>query len=130
MDSHFDPEIEAAALCAFIKERVAEYKLLQMQLEECVAASQPGPSGISRIPSKAVDEIIEVPEVLDFATTDIPIPEDVRYPAEFGLDDLDDKWSANEAVGDSFLGSSSMDKMLSSSVKPATARKYSRIWDK
>jgi hypothetical protein len=67
---------------------------------------------------------------LDFATTDIPIPEDVRYLAEFGLDDLDDEWSADEAVGDPLLGSSSVDKMLSSSVKPATARKYSRIWDK
>jgi hypothetical protein len=67
---------------------------------------------------------------LDFATTDIPIPEDVRYPTEFGLDNLDDEWSADEAVGDSFLGLSSVDKMLSSSVKPDTARKYSRIWDK
>jgi hypothetical protein len=82
------------------------------------------------MPPKAVDEIHEIPEVLDFATTDIPIPEDVRYPAEFGLDDLDDEWSADEAVGDSLLGSSRVDKMLSSSVKPATARKYSRIWDK
>jgi hypothetical protein len=74
MDSHLDPAIKAAALCAFIKERVAEYELLQTQLEECVAASQPGPSGIPRTPSKAVDEIPEIPEVLDFATTDIPIP--------------------------------------------------------
>jgi hypothetical protein len=83
-----------------------------------------------KTPLKAVDEIPEVPEVVDFATTDIPIPEGVRCAAEFGLDDLDDKWSADKAVGDSFLGSSSVDKMLASSVKPATARKYSRICDK
>jgi hypothetical protein len=85
------------------------------------------------MPPKAVDhEVVvhEVPEVLDLATTDIPIPDDVRYPSEFGLDDLDDEWSADEAVGESFLASTSVDKMLSSSVKPATARKYSRIWDK
>jgi hypothetical protein len=130
MDSHLDPAIEAAALCAFIKERVAEYESLQTQLEDCVAALQPGPSGILRTPLKAVDKIHEIPEVLDFATTDIPIPEDVRYPAEFGLDDLDDEGSADEAVGDTLLGSSSVDKMLSSCVKPSTARKYSRIWDK
>jgi hypothetical protein len=130
MDSHLDPAIEADALCAFIKERIAEYESLQIQLEECVAASQPGPSGTPRMPPKAVDEIHEIPEVLDLATTDIPIPDDVRFPAEFGLDDLDDEWSADEAVGESFLGSTSVDKMLSSSVKPDTARKYSRIWDK
>jgi hypothetical protein len=55
MDSHLNPAIEAAALCAFIKERVAEYESLQTQLEECVAALQPGPSGIIRTPLKAVD---------------------------------------------------------------------------
>jgi plasmid rolling circle replication initiator protein Rep len=38
MNSHLDPEIEAAALCAFIKERVTEYESLQTQLEECVGA--------------------------------------------------------------------------------------------
>jgi hypothetical protein len=133
MDSHLDPAIEAAALCAFIKERVAEYESLQIQLEKCVAAPQPGPSGTPRMRPKAVDhEVVvhEVPEVLDLATTDIPIPDDVRYPSEFGLDDLDDNWSADEAVGESFLASNSVDKMLSCSVKPATARKYSRIWDK
>jgi hypothetical protein len=130
MDSHLDPAIKAATLCAFIKERAAEYESLQIQLEECVAASQPGPSGTPRIPPKAVDKVHKVPEVLDLATTDIPIPDDVRYPSAFGLDNLDDEWSADEAVGESFLALTSVDKMLSSSVKPATARKYSRIWDK
>jgi hypothetical protein len=67
MDSHLDPAIEAAALCAFIKERVAEYKSLETQLEECVAALQPGPSGILRTPSKALDEIHEIPKVLNAA---------------------------------------------------------------
>jgi hypothetical protein len=93
MDSHLDPEIEAAALCAFIKERVAEYESLQTQLEECVAALQPGPSGIPKVPLKDVDEIPEIPKVANCATAGIPVPEDVRYPAEFGLNDLDKEWS-------------------------------------
>jgi hypothetical protein len=57
LDLHLDPAIEAAALCAFIKERVAEYESLQTQLEECVSALQPGPSGNPRTPLKAVDKI-------------------------------------------------------------------------
>jgi hypothetical protein len=79
-----NPEIKAATLCAFIKKRVAEYESLQTQLEECVAALQPGPSGIPKVPLKDVDEILEIPEVANCATVDIPLPEDIRYPAEFG----------------------------------------------
>jgi hypothetical protein len=79
---------------------------------------------------KAVDEIPEVPEVAGCATADIPVPEAVGFPADFGLSNLDGEWSPDEAVGESFLSSSSVDEMLASSIKPSTARKYGRIWDK
>ena len=77
MNCTFDPELEAAALCAFIEAQVLEYETLQEQLDSMVQAQidadEAGPSATSR--EKAA-------LLADECNADVLLPE-IQLPRRF-----------------------------------------------
>jgi hypothetical protein len=136
MNCTFDPELEAAALCAFIEAQVLEYETLQEQLDSMVQAQidadEAGPSATSQ--DKAA-------LLADESNSDVLLPE-IQLPAEIQAATAESFYEVKDLVidgavdwapddgGVDHLDPASVDRMLASSVKPATAQKYGRIWDK
>jgi hypothetical protein len=127
---------EAAALCAFIKGRVAKCEALQVFID----AAEAGTSDILVASTSAVCGVTPLQIIL------IPMPttRSSRNQAVFvegdgyrtvatcaldllGFDDNDD-WSADESW--ERLDNTNIDKMLDFSIRPATAVKYGPIWNK
>jgi hypothetical protein len=143
MNGPLDPELEVAALCAYIEAQVLEYETLQEQLDFLAQsqseAVEAWPSAISQEKAALLaDEF--TPDVLDAAgghllpAVQLPdktqaAPVEPLYEVENLVVDGAVDWAADDG-GVDILDSSSVDRMLASSVKPATASKYGRIWDK
>jgi hypothetical protein len=143
MNCALDPELEAAALCAFIEAQVLEYETLQEQLDSMVQAQndsiEAGPSAISQEKSALLTEEFTT-YVLGTAggrlLPAIQLPGEIQaapakplYEVENLVIDGAVDWAPDDG-GVDVLDSTSVDRMLASSVKPATASKYGRIWDK
>jgi hypothetical protein len=122
MNCALDPELEAAALCAFIEAQVLEYETLQEQLDSMVQAQndavKAGPPVISQ--EKAA-------LLADERTADVLLPA-VQLPVEVQEVPAEPLYEVDGGVN--HLDPTSVDRMLASSVKLATASKYGRIWDK
>jgi hypothetical protein len=138
-----DPELEAAALCAYIEAQVHEYETLQEQLDFLVQAQSDAakarPSAISQEKAALLADELTA-NVLDAAgghlLPAVQLPEEIQeapvkplYEVENLVVDGTVDWAADDG-GVDILDSTSVDRMLASSVKPATASKYRRIWDK
>jgi hypothetical protein len=149
MDGTLDPELEAAALCAYIEAQVLEYETLQAQLDSLTQqahfdAVEAGPSIASQekaalLADEFTAEIlgpagIQLPP--DIPHTGVPPPVEVPamsvkplYEVENLVVDSAVDWIADDG-GIDVLDLTSVDRMFASSVKPATASKYGRIWEK
>jgi hypothetical protein len=143
MDGALDPELEAAALCAYIEAQVLKYETLQEQLDSLVQAQSDaivsGPSAISQEKAALLADEFTA-DVLGTAgghllpAVQLPVeiqavPVKPLYEVENLVVDGAVDWAADDG-GIDILDSSSVDRMLASNVKPATASKYGRIWDK
>jgi hypothetical protein len=148
MDGALDPELKAAALCAYIKAQVLEYETLQEQLDSLNQAQsdaiEAGPSAISQVKAALLaDEFtadvlgtagghlipaVQLPVEIQAAPVK-PLYEVENLEVENLVFDGAVDWTADDG-GIDILDSSSVDRMLASTVKPATASKYGRIWDK
>jgi hypothetical protein len=136
MNCALDPELEAAALCAFIEAQVLEYENLQEQLESLAQAQndaiKAGPSAISQEKAALLaDEF-----TADVLLPAIQLPGEIQvapvkplYEVENLVIDGAVDWAPDDGRVDHF-DSTSVDRMLALRVKPATGSKYGRIWDK
>jgi hypothetical protein len=136
MNCALDPELEAAALCAFIEAQVLEYETLQEQLDSMVQAQNDAVKARPPVISQEKAALLADERTADVLLPAVQLPVEVQevpaeplYEVENLVIDGAVDWAPDDG-GVNHLDPTSVDRMLASSVKPATASKYGRIWDK
>jgi hypothetical protein len=139
MSSYLNPIVKARLLCEFIQVKLAEFEALTEGTPPpatastlTTAAAPPlattstaaGASGIPASMGNPQFSSTPITAEVEVSKVDWSISGTSAFKASTG----DGEWSADESW-DSMDGSN-VDKMLDNRVKPATASKYARIWDK
>jgi hypothetical protein len=134
MTSAIDPTVEAERLCEFIQATLREIESLTAAGTSSTVA---GSYLLLAVPAAAAASAVGDSSLPWSGSTSAPVvfhsgskrhPAPVARHPSFDLLLEDEGWSADKLWEG--MDATNVDRMLDSSVKPATAEKYARIWDK